>query len=88
MPKFQNGEVAVICHSFYPEFISRECTIISLDKTGRDDYEIEIEGANPNDYGGEIFTSKERFLKKKKPPEEEINWVEKLGLTNRETENA
>lgn len=92
MPKFQVGEIAIFHETDYSDhlpFIGSEGEILFIvheEYIGNSFYyEILINGL-----AGKVGAIEE-CLRKKKPPEEGINWIEKLGLNkikNKELENA
>lgn len=84
--KFEIGEVAVLCKSYVnPERVGEECEIIDINvlSSVREPYDYAIRYKNiPGHYISGHWCVNENQLRKKKPPEEEIDWVEKLGLEN------
>lgn len=78
MIKFKVGEIAI----YYspepnPEPNGLELTILSEPEASSRGPEYKVSGfEHGHTYAFEFC------LRKKKPPEEEINWVEKLNLTN------
>lgn len=86
MDSFEINEVAIIYSPEDEILHGLECTVLSAP------YEIRwmgvgsMEGSSGRDVMYDILVNGEDFcvfpheLRKKKPPEEEIDWVEKLGL--------
>lgn len=93
MPKFKEGEVAILCNLIAESAKYNGEEVIIVEYLGMRTYgeygTYELYSTKAN-FCNEIINNIDYVLKKKKPPEEEIDWVEKLNLKapNKETQNA
>ncbi len=87
MPKFEVGEIALMVGGHADGAVC-EITEIYLDTVIPKDYRVIIQGFPTINKKG--WGCLESSLRKKKPPEEEIDWVERLNLVmpNKEKETA
>ena len=88
--KFEIGEVAEVLKSSTGSWNDCEIVTDEYEYHGKSGHDIMVSGDKSRDgdsKNGEYFARID-VLRKKKPPEEEINWMEKLNLTIKQKETA